>query len=208
MAYEWSRTPHNRKPLKIQFILLECFELFISWHPVQYWGLRAAKVSSFNQSTQTNFTPIVEYQTWTWTEAKANCWARSCSSTCYNKSTPLIHCLFQTTRSFILVLYKNPYRTNSYTSSEVSHRFKIALSNLTGWKANESILIQSIRIQRDMWINQLRQWSEMEIILYQQFVERRKGGKVVQRGWFVRKSAEIVIKTHPDTRTLFHFSNG
>lgn len=93
--------------------------------------------------------------------------------------------------------------------AEVSHRFKIPPTNLLRWKNSEAKLLESVGTQRRNIVPN-RRWKEMEVVLYDRFIERRKQGKTVRVGWFRRNSKELWTTTYPDRNnsSMFCFSNG
>jgi hypothetical protein len=100
-----------------------------------------------------------------------------------------------------------PTQTRQPSRSEVSRRFKIPLSNLTRWKANEVLLTKSGNDMRSIRNSQPRKWVDMERALYTRFIERRKSGKIVRRSWFRKNAKDFLERINHNIPEPFRFSN-
>jgi len=98
-----------------------------------------------------------------------------------------------------------PTRTRPVTMGETARRFKIPLPNISRWKKKESELLEQLGTQRRNRVGK-RKWPKMEQPLYEMFLERRREGKFVRRGWFRVTSKALMATHYPNNR--FHFSNG
>ena len=98
-----------------------------------------------------------------------------------------------------------PTTTRPVTLAETARRFKIPPSNLTRWKKSEKELQDSLGTQRRNRVGK-RKWPHVERPLYDGFIEQRKAGKFVRRGWFKSTVKSLMLTHYPGV--MFHFSNG
>ncbi|CUS15501.1 unnamed protein product, partial [Tuber aestivum] len=98
-----------------------------------------------------------------------------------------------------------PTSTHPVTAAETARRFMISPSNITRWKKQEKVLLDSLGTQRRNRVGK-RKWPIMEKLLYDGFIERTNSGKFVRRGWFRVWSKALMSTHYPNS--VFRFSNG
>ncbi|RPB04382.1 hypothetical protein L873DRAFT_1758859 [Choiromyces venosus 120613-1] len=98
-----------------------------------------------------------------------------------------------------------PTSTRPVTSAETARRFKIPRSNITRWIKCEKELQDSLGTQQRNRVGK-RRWPKMERPLHDGFIEQRKAGKFVRRGWF-RSTSKALMSVHY-LGVIFRFSNG
>lgn len=95
------------------------------------------------------------------------------------------------------------------TRKEVSDRYLIPESTISGWKKQVELILTSTKGSRAIKPDPTCAYPEMEEKLFDRFWERRMEGQMVRRAWFRIASKYFFGIAYPDIdKSQFRFSNG
>jgi hypothetical protein len=95
------------------------------------------------------------------------------------------------------------------TRDEVSARYKIPGSTLSGWLCQENIILNSESHSQQRRRPDKAMYPELERNLYELFVQKRTEGKCIRRVWFRLASKYLFTQIYPELdKQQFKFSEG
>jgi Tc5 transposase DNA-binding domain len=100
-----------------------------------------------------------------------------------------------------LPIYRPP------TFQQMATFWKIPEDTIRGWWNNQHAIIESKGRTRQVHLQWICMWPEMEKKLYTKFVQRRAAGIIVRRSWFQKESKKLWVETYLGVLMLFVFSN-
>ena len=100
------------------------------------------------------------------------------------------------------VQYRRP------TQKEASEFWKIPETTIQQWWSSRDVIVNQKGTGRGQSANWICRWPEMEKELFEMFLDERKKGRLIRRGWFRARARHLFNKHYGEAPNMFVFSIG